>query len=135
VCCYGNRLWIPESEIHSDRTRERYWHAAVPYFLGGISFFLVVVSGSHLALALLFLTVVGARVSAGHGPVWALVSALFSESPAATSFGFINAVGNLGGFVGPFLMGYPHFACTARRDSRSPHPVSDTPIQSQCTVA
>jgi len=35
------------------------------------------------------------------------VPALFlSESAAAASIGLINAVGNLGGFVGPMVMGY-----------------------------
>jgi MFS transporter, ACS family, tartrate transporter len=36
---------------------------------------------------------------------WALPSLLLTEAAAAGSVGLINSVGNLGGFVGPFLLG------------------------------
>ena len=37
---------------------------------------------------------------------WALPSAVLSDSAAAASIGFINTLGNLGGFCGPYLIGY-----------------------------
>jgi MFS transporter, ACS family, tartrate transporter len=37
---------------------------------------------------------------------WAVPTLFLSESAAAASIGLINAVGNLGGFVGPMVMGY-----------------------------
>jgi nitrate/nitrite transporter NarK len=37
---------------------------------------------------------------------WALPTATLGESAAAASIGLINSVGNLGGFVGPFILGY-----------------------------
>jgi nitrate/nitrite transporter NarK len=37
---------------------------------------------------------------------WAVPTLFLTESAAAASIGFINAVGNLGGFVGPMVMGY-----------------------------
>ena len=37
---------------------------------------------------------------------WALPSLLLTEAAAAGSIGLINSVGNLGGFVGPFLLGF-----------------------------
>lgn len=36
---------------------------------------------------------------------WAMPSLLLTEAAAAGSIGLINSVGNLGGFVGPFLLG------------------------------
>jgi ACS family tartrate transporter-like MFS transporter len=39
-------------------------------------------------------------------PFWALPSLLLTGSAAAASTGLINSVGNLGGFVGPFLLGF-----------------------------
>ena len=43
----------------------------------------------------------------GFQPVfWAVPTLFLSESAAAASIGLINAVGNLGGFVGPMVMGY-----------------------------
>jgi nitrate/nitrite transporter NarK len=37
---------------------------------------------------------------------WAIPTQFLSESAAAASIGLINSVGNLGGFVGPMVMGY-----------------------------
>lgn len=37
---------------------------------------------------------------------WALPTLTLGESAAAASIGLINALGNLGGFFGPFLLGY-----------------------------
>jgi nitrate/nitrite transporter NarK len=37
---------------------------------------------------------------------WAVPTLFLSESAAAASIGLINSVGNLGGFVGPMVMGY-----------------------------
>src|SRR6266852_3702561 len=43
----------------------------------------------------------------GFQPVfWAVPTLFLSESAAAASIGLINAVGNLGGFVGPMVIGY-----------------------------
>ena len=39
-------------------------------------------------------------------PFWALPTAFLSGTAAAGGIALINAVGNLGGFVGPFLMGW-----------------------------
>src|SRR6202521_2995066 len=44
---------------HSDRTRERRWHAAVPVLLSGLALFLAISSGTHLALSISFFTLVG----------------------------------------------------------------------------
>ena len=37
---------------------------------------------------------------------WALPTITLGESAAAASIGLINAIGNLGGFFGPFMLGY-----------------------------
>jgi hypothetical protein len=37
---------------------------------------------------------------------WAMPAALLSDSAAATSIGTVNLVGSIGGFVGPFVVGY-----------------------------
>lgn len=91
---------------HSDRTRERRWHAAIPTLLSGLTLFLAVVFGSNLALAVTLFTLVGACYFAYHPCFWAVPTVFLSESAAAASIGLINSVGNLGGFVGPLMMGY-----------------------------
>jgi ACS family tartrate transporter-like MFS transporter len=91
---------------HSDRTKERRWHAAVPLFLCALALSLAVLnSGRPLVAIGLFILVGGSFY--GFQPVFWTVPTLFlSESAAAASIGLINSVGNLGGFVGPMVIGY-----------------------------
>lgn len=91
---------------HSDRTRERRWHAALPVLLSGMSLFLAISLGSSVTLSVIFFTMVGAAYFAFHPAFWAVPTEFLSDSAAAASIGFINSVGNLGGFVGPLTMGY-----------------------------
>jgi sugar phosphate permease len=91
---------------HSDRNRERRWHAALPVLLSGLALFLAISSGSNVALAMVFFTAVGGAYYAFHPAFWAVPTEFLSESAAAASIGFINSVGNLGGFLGPLIMGY-----------------------------
>jgi MFS transporter, ACS family, tartrate transporter len=91
---------------HSDRTLERRWHAALAIFLCGISLLLAVIYGSSLATAVAMFCLVGAGYYSFHPCFWAVPTAFLSESAAAASIGLINSLGNLGGFVGPLMMGY-----------------------------
>jgi ACS family tartrate transporter-like MFS transporter len=91
---------------HSDRTRERRWHAAIPVFLSGLGLFFAISSGSHVALSIIFFTMVGAAYYAFHPAFWSVPTEFLSESAAAASIGLINSIGNLGGFLGPMIMGY-----------------------------
>jgi|GraSoi_2013_80cm_1033760.scaffolds.fasta_scaffold01975_3 sugar phosphate permease len=91
---------------HSDRTRERRWHATVPVLLSGLGLLFAIASGSHVALSIIFFTMVGAAYYAFHPAFWAVPTEFLSESAAAASIGLINSVGNLGGFLGPLIMGY-----------------------------
>jgi len=91
---------------HSDRTRERRWHAAVPVLLSGLGLLFAISSGSHVAPSIIFFTMVGAAYYAFHPAFWAVPTEFLSESAAAASIGLINSVGNLGGFLGPLIMGY-----------------------------
>jgi len=91
---------------HSDRTRERRWHATVPVLLSGLGLLFAISSGSHVALSIIFFTMVGAAYYAFHPAFWAVPTEFLSESAAAASIGLINSVGNLGGFLGPLIMGY-----------------------------
>lgn len=91
---------------HSDQAGERRWHAAVPIFLAGAALLLAVKFGSSTGLAVSLFTLVGASYFAFHPCFWAVPSTFLSASAAAASIGLINSLGNLGGFVGPLMMGY-----------------------------
>jgi MFS transporter, ACS family, tartrate transporter len=91
---------------HSDRVQERRWHAAVPLFIGAGALVLAIHSGSHLWTQLGFFSIFAACVYAYQPCFWALPTITLGEYAAAASIGLINAIGNLGGFVGPFVLGY-----------------------------
>ncbi len=44
-------------------------------------------------------------VNGTKGPVWAMPSIFLTGAGAAAGIALINAMGNLGGFVGPWLIG------------------------------
>jgi MFS transporter, ACS family, tartrate transporter len=91
---------------HSDRTQERRWHAALPVFVCGAALALAVLSRSNLALSVALFVVAGGAFYGFQPVFWAVPTRFLSESAAAASIGLINSVGNLGGFVGPMVMGY-----------------------------
>ena len=96
----------------SDRTGERRLHGSIPIYLGAVALgctLLIPPSLSfnwRLTLAVSLFTVALLGLKAYMPAFWALPSLLLTESAAAGSIGLINSVGNLGGFVGPSLLGY-----------------------------
>jgi ACS family tartrate transporter-like MFS transporter len=89
---------------HSDRSGERRWHTAVPAFAGAIALgFAARVTSVAPAIGLLSVAVLG--VFCMMGPFWAMPTSLLSGAAAATGIAFINSVGNLGGFFGPYIIG------------------------------
>lgn len=90
--------------LDSDRTRERRFHSSLPAFVGGVALLLVGVAGSAW-LSLVLLSVVVAGIYSFYGPFWALPSQFLAGFSAAAGIALVNSVGNLGGFLGPFVMG------------------------------
>lgn len=91
---------------HSDRTCERRWHSAVPVFVCGIALAFAVIYRTNLTVSIILFVVAGGAFYGFQPCFWAVPTLFLSESAAAASIGLINAVGNLGGFVGPLVMGY-----------------------------
>jgi len=91
---------------HSDRAGERRWHAALPVILCGVALSLAVIYSSRPAISIALFVVVGACFYGFQPCFWAVPTLFLSESAAAASIGLINSVGNLGGFAGPFVIGY-----------------------------
>jgi ACS family tartrate transporter-like MFS transporter len=89
---------------HSDRTAERRWHLALSFLIlalglaGG-----TVLTGLGPVVAALTVAAVGVYML--KGPFWALATEQMPPATAAASIAAINAVGNLGGFLGPYLIG------------------------------
>ncbi|MBV9035966.1 MAG: MFS transporter [Acidobacteriaceae bacterium] len=90
----------------SDRSGEHKLHAALPLFAAGLLFAGVAIPGQPFPLTMLWLVMTGSLLWAWAPPFWVLPTLSLGESGAAASLGLINSVGNLGGFVGPSIIGY-----------------------------
>jgi ACS family tartrate transporter-like MFS transporter len=90
----------------SDRTGERRWHAAIVMVGGGIGYALVILAGGHPLLVVAAFCLVAAGVEGFMPAFWPLPTSFLTESAAAAAIGLINSFGNLGGFVGPYILGY-----------------------------
>ena len=91
---------------HSDHRRERRWHSAVPVFVCGAGLALAVLFGSNSIVSLVLLILAGGAFYGFQPVFWTVPTIFLGESAAAASIGLINSVGNLGGFVGPMIMGF-----------------------------
>jgi ACS family tartrate transporter-like MFS transporter len=90
--------------LHSDRSGERRWHTAVPAFTGALALTGAAYS-TTVGPAILAISVAVLGVFSMMGPFWAMPTGLLSGTAAAAGIAFINSVGNLGGFVGPYVIG------------------------------
>jgi MFS transporter, ACS family, tartrate transporter len=90
---------------NSDRTHERRWHAATPIILGSMALAFIPASQGTLWLTMGLFTLAMIGMKAYLPAFWALPSLFLTESAAAASIGLINACGNLGGAVGPSVIG------------------------------
>ena len=90
---------------HSDRTGERRWHVALAAGLGGLA--LAAGASRHLRCygtgVLVTCTAVG--IMCGQSVFWSLPMGLLSGAAAAAGIAWINSVGNLAGYLSPFLVG------------------------------
>ncbi|MCB8875330.1 MFS transporter [Acidisoma silvae] len=66
----------------------------------------VLVAQSSVVLSIVFICLAIGGALAYDGPFWAAASRVLPVALAGGAMGFINALGNLGGYFGPFLGGY-----------------------------
>ena len=90
---------------HSDRTRERVWHVALPLLLTAVA---LGVSGyvQDPMVTLVALTFAAIGTFCTFGVFWTLPMAWLTGTAAAAGIALINSIGNLAGFGGPYLIGW-----------------------------
>lgn len=90
---------------HSDRSGERTWHVVLACIAAAVG--LVVASGASGVTGLIAaLTLVNIGISCAKPPLWSMPTMFLSGTAAATGIAAINSIGNLGGFVGPAMIGW-----------------------------
>ena len=90
---------------NSDRTKERRLHTAATMFIAAIGLALTLTTG-NVILGLAAFTIATIGIMSRMAPFWAMPSTILSGSAAAAVVGSINCFGNLGGYLGPSVVGY-----------------------------
>jgi MFS family permease len=130
----GVTLWLPQMlKQHSLSTMTIGWVSAVPYLIASISMvvwsvvmdrmrtflghyvtacllaavgFAVSIMADSLPITMLGITLALVGMNSCRAPLFAMLPSFVAGAAAAGSIAFINSVGNLGGFVGPYLVGW-----------------------------
>src|SRR5262245_30468470 len=89
---------------HSDDTDERPLHVAISLLVSGVGFLGCVVLRQSI-LALFFLALVPIGHCAAYGPFWSMPSRFLTGAPAAAGIALVVTIANVGGFVGPTIIG------------------------------
>ncbi|MFJ7161971.1 MFS transporter [Bacillus safensis] len=89
----------------SDRTGERRIHTALPLLVAGLTL-LSVGMVSNPFIAMIFITISLAAMYCFKGPFWSLPTMILSPATVAVGIAVINSIGSLGGFVGPYAVGW-----------------------------
>jgi MFS transporter, ACS family, tartrate transporter len=91
----------------SDRTGERRWHTVFGMVIGAVGLGgSVLFANISVFVSMIFFTISVMGIYASFGPFWAIPHSFLTASVAAGAIAMINSIGNLGGFVGPYAMGY-----------------------------
>lgn len=91
---------------HSDRTGERKWHLAGCALTGAIGLALAAGFQHSVPLIVLSFTLSQLGQRSVQGVFWAIPPMVLGGTAAAAGIALINSIGNLGGFVGPTVMGW-----------------------------
>lgn len=89
----------------SDRTQDRRRAVAIPLFVGSVA--LIIGQFVHVpAINIVLLCIAALGIYAPYGPFWAIPASFLRIEVLAFAMGLINALGNLGGFLGPYAVGW-----------------------------
>jgi ACS family tartrate transporter-like MFS transporter len=90
---------------HSDKTGERKLHVAACAITAAIGLFLAVAFRNHLYWLVLAFTICQIGQRSVMSVFWTMPPMLLAGTGAAGGIALINAIGNMGGFFGPNVMG------------------------------
>jgi D-galactonate transporter len=90
----------------ADRHRERRWHLIIPALCGAVGFVVAALTAGNTAIAITFLSLAAAGVLTCAPLFWSLPTSFLRGSAAAAGIAAINSIGNLAGFVSPYLIGF-----------------------------
>ena len=91
--------------ISSDRTGDRRWHIVSAALFAAAGLFSAALLGTNL-LSVVALTLAIIGIYAAITVFWTLPPSFLTGTAAAAGIALINSIANLGGFFGPYIMGW-----------------------------
>ena len=99
---------MPRVGRQSDRKGERRWHVAECAIISAAGLLLAIASQGNIWLFVLSFTISQMALRSLVGVFWAMPPLFLGGTAAAAGIALINSIGNLGGFVGPTVIGALH---------------------------
>ncbi len=91
---------------HSDKTGERRLHVGLPMILPAVGLVALTFSSGNVWLSIACICLAQMGIQPFIGSYWTLSTSFLSGEAAAVGLALINCLGNLGGFVGPYIVGF-----------------------------
>jgi ACS family tartrate transporter-like MFS transporter len=98
----GMVLWARSS----DRRQERRWHFAIAAFLAAAGLGAAALWSDNLLIAMAAMSIATIGLYGSKPAFWPLPSTFLSGTAAAGGIALVNSIGNLGGFGGPYVVGW-----------------------------
>jgi nitrate/nitrite transporter NarK len=102
ACAVVAMIWWTK---RSDMKQERVFHVAAPAIFGGLA----LIAAAYLTnpfLAGIAVTLCAMGTYAAIPTFWALPTGILTGTAAAAGIALVNSIGNLGGFFGPYMVGW-----------------------------
>jgi len=90
---------------HAEHVNEKRWHTASAAVLGGLGLIFSAFV-TNVWATIFFISIANAGALVTMALFWSFPSSILTGAAAAAAIAAINSVGNLGGFIGPTLMGW-----------------------------
>lgn len=90
----------------ADLRNERRWHLVVPMLMGAIGLLTAVNFAGNPTIAILGLSIATMGALTGLPMFWPMPTALLSAGAAVAGLAIINSVGQMAGFLSPYLVGF-----------------------------
>ncbi|MGE8177990.1 MFS transporter [Pseudomonas fluorescens] len=90
----------------ADLHKERRWHLVVPMLMGAVGLLIAVNFAANPAIAILGLTIATMGALTGLPMFWPVPTAMLSAGAAAGGLALINSMGQMAGFLSPYLVGW-----------------------------
>jgi len=90
----------------ADLRKERRWHLVVPMLMGAVGLVIAVNFATTPAIAILGLTIATMGALTGLPMFWPVPTAMLSAGAAAGGLALINSMGQMAGFLSPYIVGF-----------------------------